>query len=108
MVRSATEETWTHSYINFQNKYSEKKRVLDYVIRQWIPLITRFVSAWTNEFMHFNSLNTSRVEGAHSALKMYLEVLTMDMWYVCNKIELALLNSVAELRAAISGCANKV
>ena len=27
---------------------------------------------------------------------------------VCNKIELALLNSVAELRAAIGGCAIKV
>ena len=27
----------------------------------------------------------------------------MDLWDVCNKIELALLNSVAELRAAIGG-----
>uniref|UniRef100_M4BB64 Uncharacterized protein n=1 Tax=Hyaloperonospora arabidopsidis (strain Emoy2) TaxID=559515 RepID=M4BB64_HYAAE len=32
----------------------------------------------------------------------------MDLWDVCNKIKLALLNSVSELRAAIGGCAIKV
>ena len=29
----------------------------------------------------------------------------MDLWDACNKIELALLNSVDESRAAIGGCA---
>ena len=48
-------------------------------------------------------MNTSRVEGDHSALKKHLKVSTMDLWDVCNKIELALLNYVAELRAAIGG-----
>ena len=48
------------------------------------------------------------MEGAHLAFKKYLKVSTMGLWDVCNKIDLAYLNSVAELRPAIGGCVIKV
>ena len=35
LVRSDTEETWTQAWAVFQKKYFEKKRVLDYITRQW-------------------------------------------------------------------------
>ena len=41
-----------------------------------------------------------------SRLKKYSKVSTMDLWDVCTKIELALLNSVAEVRAVIGGWAS--
>ena len=72
------------------------------------PIDHSLLSAWKNKFFHFNNVNTSRVEEAYSTLKKYLKVSTMDLWEVCNKIELGLLTSVAELRAAISGCVIKV
>ena len=43
-----------------------------------------------------------------SRLKKYSKVSTMDLWDVCTKIELALLNSVAEVRAVIGGWASWV
>ena len=57
--------------------------------------------------MHYNNVNTSRV-GAYAALKKYFKVSTKDWWGVCNNIGIDLLVSVADLRAAISGCAIKV
>ncbi|KAI9912564.1 hypothetical protein PsorP6_006705 [Peronosclerospora sorghi] len=72
-----------------------------YIDKQWIPFKTRFVSAWTKLVLHFNNVNTSRVEGAHSVIKNYLKVSTLDLWDVCGRLEMAMRNAVGELRAAI-------
>ncbi|KAI9918923.1 hypothetical protein PsorP6_012054 [Peronosclerospora sorghi] len=86
--------------ISKTNTVTYRKRVA-YIDKQWIPFKTRFVSAWTNLVLHFNNVNTSRVEGAHSVIKKYLKVSTLYLWDVCRRLKMAIRNAVGELRAAI-------
>ncbi|KAI9914640.1 hypothetical protein PsorP6_007475 [Peronosclerospora sorghi] len=100
-VQAATEEGWNQAWSDFKDKYSGIPEAVAYIYKQWIPFKTRFFSAWTNLVLHFNNVNTLRVEGAHSVIKTYLKVSTMDLWDVCRRLEMAMRNAVGELRAAI-------
>ncbi|KAL8540475.1 hypothetical protein ACS0TY_001926 [Phlomoides rotata] len=53
--------------------FATSMKSLDYVMNQWInPYKERFVTAWTNQVMHFGNTTSNRVESHHSALKMML------------------------------------
>jgi hypothetical protein len=52
---------------------------LNYVESTWMPHKERFVDAWTQQHLHLGNSATSRVEGAHSRLNSYLQVLTGDL-----------------------------
>ncbi|KAI9915903.1 hypothetical protein PsorP6_007955 [Peronosclerospora sorghi] len=100
-VHSATEDGWNKASADFKDKYSDIPEAVVYIDKQWIPFKTQFVSAWTNLVLHFNNVNTSRVEGEHSVIKKFLKVSTMDLCDVCRRLEVAMRNAVVELRAAI-------
>ncbi|KAI9916286.1 hypothetical protein PsorP6_017957 [Peronosclerospora sorghi] len=89
------------AWADFKDKYSYITEAVAYIDKQWTPFKTRFVSAWTNLVLHFNNVNTSRVEGAHSVIKKYIKVSTLDLWDVCRRLEMAMRNAVGELRAAM-------
>jgi hypothetical protein len=77
VVYSATIEVFDANWKALQETYQSMPRLVDYLANTWIEVHkTRFVAAWTNNYMHFGNVNSSRVEGAHSMLKSYLQVLT--------------------------------
>ncbi|KAL8457224.1 hypothetical protein ACS0TY_035171 [Phlomoides rotata] len=53
--------------------FATSMKSVNYVMNQWIdPYKERFVTAWTNQVMHFGNTTTNRVESHHSALKRML------------------------------------
>jgi hypothetical protein len=61
-----------------------------------------FVHAYTDRFLHFGNRATSRVEGAHSLLKLYLKVSTGDLKMVLENIDLLLANMHKKHEAALA------
>ncbi|KAI9906302.1 hypothetical protein PsorP6_016542 [Peronosclerospora sorghi] len=101
IVQSATEEGWNQAWTDFKDKYSYIPEAVAYIHKQWIPFETRFVSVWSNLVLHFNNVSISRVEGAYNVIKKYLKALTLDLWDVSRRLEMAIRNVVGELRAPI-------
>ncbi|KAI9913219.1 hypothetical protein PsorP6_006226 [Peronosclerospora sorghi] len=85
-IESSTEEGWNQAWVDFKDKYSYIPEAVAYIDKQWIPFKTQFFSAWTNLVLHFNNVNTSRVERAHSLIKKYLKLSTLDLWDVCRRL----------------------
>jgi hypothetical protein len=90
-------------WMNLQNTYDESYGpLIQYVKETWLDHYkTYIVRAWTDQHLHFGHRVTSRVEGAHSVLKSYLQVSTGDLHSVYEKIMLLLKNQHAEFDAAI-------
>ncbi|KAH9560613.1 hypothetical protein CY35_06G114900 [Sphagnum magellanicum] len=59
--------------------------VMRYVL-SWMQYKTYFVGAYVDKVSHFESSSSSRVEGAHSALKQRLQVSTGDMMTVVERV----------------------
>ena len=84
----------------FKRKYSSDTNIIAYIEDTWINNHKEnFITAWTNNYLHFNSTSSSRVEGAHSTIKKYLLVSTGHIDTVCMKLELAISNQITEIRA---------
>ena len=60
------------------------------------------VRAWVDQHLYFGNRATSRVEGAHSMLKSYLQVSTGDLRVVYDKISLLLISRFNEFEAAVN------
>ncbi|BBM98273.1 hypothetical protein Mp_1g12150 [Marchantia polymorpha subsp. ruderalis] len=52
----------------------------EYLGKTWLHDKEKFVAAWTNDCQHLRNTATSAVEGAHAALKRYLQVSTCDLY----------------------------
>jgi hypothetical protein len=97
--RIVYETMWT----SLQDTYDESYGALiQYIKETWLNHYkTYIVRAWTDQHLHFGHRVTSRVEGAHSVLKSYLQVSTGDLHGVYEKIMLLLKNQHSEFDAAI-------
>ena len=58
--------------------------------------------AWTGKNLHFENHVTSRVEGAHSKLKIYLQVSTGYLRGVKDKICLVIKNKFQKIKTQLS------
>jgi hypothetical protein len=67
----------------------------------WMPHKERFVACYIDEFPHFGSANTSRVEGNHHIIKLYLDVGTLHLLTLTKRLGLMLANQRVELNATI-------
>ena len=92
VVQSITEDEFNEKWQAFCFTYANKSHVITYLENIWIPWKEKFVKAWTNEFLHLGITVTSRVEGAHSTLKAYLQVSTGDLYRVHMAISLMVTN----------------
>ncbi len=61
----------------------------------------RFVACYINEFPHFGNANTSRVEGNHHVIKLYLCVGTLHLLTLTKRLGLMLANQHVELNVVI-------
>ncbi|GKA61621.1 PKS-NRPS hybrid synthetase [Tanacetum coccineum] len=68
----------------------------------WLPWKEKFVSAWTDKYLHFGNRSSSRAEGAHAKLKKYLQVFTSDLHEVKKKISLAVEHEFNEIKVRLA------
>ncbi|XP_071699208.1 protein FAR1-RELATED SEQUENCE 5-like [Rutidosis leptorrhynchoides] len=72
VIYSITEAIFLNNWWEFKLSYEVKKEAIDYITNIWLPWKEKFVSAWTEKYLHFGNRTSSRAEGAHAKLKMYL------------------------------------
>ncbi|KAL0212553.1 hypothetical protein RCL1_006179 [Eukaryota sp. TZLM3-RCL] len=67
---SRTEELFFINYIHLEEFLQEHSiEVLNYVRRQWLPNVEKFVRYYINQEVNFDQRTTSRIESTHWALK---------------------------------------
>jgi hypothetical protein len=119
-IKNAEEqEEFMKDWINLINSptipvYNTRWEGLEAKYQSWYPLLLSYlqdtwlgtwkvlvVRAWVDQHLHLGNRATSRVEGAHSILKSYLQVSTGDLKAVYDKITLLLKKRFAEFEAAV-------
>ncbi|KAJ9538818.1 hypothetical protein OSB04_031551 [Centaurea solstitialis] len=89
VVYSTTKALFEENWHEFELLYKEKKDALECIKQIWLPWKEKFVTAWTDKYLLFGNRSSSRAEGAHAKLKLYLQVSTGDFHEVKEKISLA-------------------
>ncbi|XP_077252639.1 PKS-NRPS hybrid synthetase cheA-like [Tasmannia lanceolata] len=102
LINSPTEDAYVEAWKEFRDKFKEKVIAINYISDTWLPYKECFVKAWTEKHLHFGNRVTSRVEGAHSQLKKYLQLSTSDFYLVKRKLCLAIENQFQEIKTQLS------
>ena len=104
IVHSKSAEAYDTAWGSFQDKWNEKyDRLVWYLDDTWLRRWkTRFVRAWTDRVMHFNTLVTSRAEGSHAVLKQALGTSSGDLLQVLDDIKLILTSQLAKHETEIN------
>jgi hypothetical protein len=92
------DENWNSLKICF----GETSNPIKYLQDTWICHRKFFISCWVNQFLHLGSHVTSRVEGAHIALKNYLDNSLGDLLVVKERITLAISTQLHQIREKIA------
>ncbi len=80
LVSSTSVELFNAALRVFKETYSgTHPPAWQYVNTTWMPHKKRFVACYIDEFPHFDSTNTSRVEGNHHVIKSYIHVGTFHL-----------------------------
>ena len=84
-----TLEEFNTAWLKLQNKWNDAagKRLIAYIEKQWIPLKSMFVNAYTKEVPHFRNNTSSHIKGVYSALKKYLGGSTGDLFIVFKRMD---------------------
>ena len=100
IIYSKNIDIFYSNLLKFKEDFSSDISIIVYIEDTWINNHKeKFITAWTNNYLHFNSTSSSRVEGAHSTIKKYLLVSTGHIDTVCMKLELAISNQITEIKA---------
>ncbi|XP_023745850.1 uncharacterized protein LOC111894016 [Lactuca sativa] len=87
----------------FMSNWNNTKKVaIEYIKNTWLPWKEKFVSAWTEKYLHFGNRSSSRAEGAHAKLKQYLQVSTGGFQDVTEKICLAIKHEFNEIKVQLA------
>lgn len=85
-MRASTEDEQQEKLMQIQTEWvGTQSRAVQYLF-SWMQYKIYFVGAYVDKLAHFESFSSSRVEGAHSALKQCLQVSTSDMINVVEQI----------------------
>ncbi|MBW0568476.1 hypothetical protein O181_108191 [Austropuccinia psidii MF-1] len=89
---------------NWKNLHKEVKnpQVLQYLENTWIPLKDYYVPAWTNHHCHLGVGSTSRVEGAHAIVKIWLQRSTGTLLEVVRALHMEFRKQFNEIINRIS------
>jgi hypothetical protein len=102
LVRSPTVIDFERDWNQLQDQYRDEPELIGYLKRTWIDSYKhKLIKCWTDKALHLGHRVTSRVEGAHSVLKSYLQVATGDLKLVLDNIERLLLAQQTELDASL-------
>ena len=99
---SITPTIFQNNWAEFELLYQTKKVALEYIRNTWFPWKQKFVSAWTDNCLHFGNRSFSRAEGAHAKLKLYMQVSTGGFQEVKEKICLAVTHEFNEIKVKLA------
>ncbi|GJR30188.1 PKS-NRPS hybrid synthetase [Tanacetum coccineum] len=102
LVYSTSEAAYVKSLAEFELLYNDKKDVIKYIRDTWSPWKEKFVSAWTEIHLHLGNRASSRAEGAHAKLKMYLQASTGGFQEVKKKISQAVEHEFNEIKIRLA------
>lgn len=93
------QEAYEVAVEDFKRKWaSDHYEEVAYVMEVWLdPYKARLVKAWVDQHLHFSNVVTSRAEGIHSLIKLYINTSQADLFEAWKSIKLALLNQIANL-----------
>ncbi|GJU16010.1 hypothetical protein Tco_1143976 [Tanacetum coccineum] len=88
--------------MEFELFYSGKKDAIEDIKDTWLPWKDKFISAWTEKYLHFGNRSSSRAEGAHAKLKLYLQLSTGSFQNVKKKISLAVEHEFNKIKVKLT------
>jgi hypothetical protein len=102
VVSSTSVELFDAALGAFKETYAASHpAVWNYVNNTWLPHKEKFMACFVDEFPHFGSASTSKVEGNHHVIKSYLRVNTFHLLTLTRRLGLTLANQRVELNVAI-------
>ena len=102
IVYSGTTDTFRQLVDRFASVYSASHSAAwNYIKTTWMPHQEKFVASFINQFPHFGSSSTSRVEGSHHVIKSYVRLGKLDLLVVFKRLGLMLSNQKMVLNAEI-------
>ena len=84
------------------DSFKDVHAATSYLEKTWLPHKEKFMAAWTCKSLHFGNTSTSAVEGAHSALKKFLQVSTGDLYGVQQRMTQAIEHQMKDYEAALT------
>lgn len=82
-TNAATEKVFVDTAVEIKAAYPEVARYLE---KEWWPHRHRIVKFWTDKVRHFGEKTTSRIEGSHHSLKVWLETSRSDVLGLFQKL----------------------
>lgn len=104
-TRVEFEQRWDTLFDTYAADYED---LVWYLKDTWLVFKWNLVRFWVDQNLHFGNRATSRVEGAHSTLKRYLQVSTGNLTGVLDRIQLMLENKLAEHEAGLEMAQQRV
>jgi hypothetical protein len=102
LVSNTSVELFNAALGVFKETYSRTHPAAwQYVNTTWMPHKERFVACYIDEFPHFGSASTSRVEGNHHVIKSYFRVGILHLLTLTKRLGLMLANQCVELNVVI-------
>ncbi|MBW0585329.1 hypothetical protein O181_125044 [Austropuccinia psidii MF-1] len=98
---SSTEKSFKDNWKKLQ-KQVKNPEVFQYLENTWLPLKEYYVPAWTNHHCHLGVGSTSRVEGAHAMVKLWLQTSTGTILEVVRALHMAFRKQFIEIINRIS------
>lgn len=102
VVYSKMKDIYINNWSEFELLYSEKKDAIEYIKKVWLPCKEKFASAWTKKYLHFGNRTSSRAEGAHAKLKLYLQNSKGNFQEVKRKMCLAIEHEFNEIKIRLA------
>ncbi|KAM3468043.1 hypothetical protein MY5147_008326 [Beauveria neobassiana] len=101
IVGSRDDEAFEERIQRLKDRYSlDHAREVGYIIETWLDLYKeKLVKVWVDRHLHFGNVVTSRGEGIHELIKIYLNTSQLDLFEAWRSIKLAVLNQLSELQA---------
>ena len=102
VIDSRSEGAFNANWSEMEREFADVPAAISYVRRTWLPHKAAFVRAWADRHFHAGSRTSSRVEGVHAVLKLYLRVSTGDLLTVGRRIMTAVSNQHHEVTTEIA------
>ena len=97
-----TEELYEQAKNQMETFLANKPHVFRYLDETWLIHREKFVVAWSRQWLHLGNAATSRVEGAHAALKHWITNSTADILSVFELVEKSVETQLNALSAALA------
>ncbi|KAI1004522.1 hypothetical protein K3495_g3695 [Podosphaera aphanis] len=102
VIESLPTQSYEENVEKLRGLYASLPVMLTYISETWLIYKEKFVHAYSNNFIHFGNLTSSRAEGMHHMIKSYILVSTRDLCDVHARIYQAIQAQVANHSALLS------